>query len=935
MHATRSTLFPLLVWCILTAEAGWLVPQRAAGQVTTANVEGTVRDDKENPAPDVEVVARNQETGFHRIVYSSEKGTYSISALTPGIYEIRASHISFNPVTKKDVQLLVGQTVIVDFSLTGKDIEAKEVVVEAPAPVVDPRKTDLSVSVRPEQILSLPLNSRNFLELATVAPGAKVSSGGRGPVTTGAVNSRFISAFVDGGEFKSDGLGGVLGTSFGVTTNIVPEDAIREFQVITGLYKAEFSQASNGVINAVTKTGGNKMSATAFGFFRSSALNAQGAFEKKKPDFNRQQAGLSLGGPIVTDQTHFFVSFERDNINNYTTVNTGGVQPALEGTFKNPVIQNLLLARVTHRLSDDNSLDARWIHVETDNNPGNFGGLAALNNGFNLGFRLNSLLAEDRWALGDNTVNELRVHFQRYVKEASPASTDPEHVYLSSGITTGWNPNQPQNEEYERLQIRDDLSRSVSGLGGDHIFKGGVNFEREPLASKAEFSSGGVFTFRTDTSALPFQGSIGLGDAQTRSLNYKYGVYVQDDWTMFQNLTLNLGLRWDVETNMINNDYVNPLAGDTALTNHVPAAYLGTGHRDIDYGQIAPRLGAALDLFGDRSTIVHGGFGVFYDRVIYNVASNEQQDGRYSIYTIRFGAAAPATTSRDVLASYVERNLGTAAPGVTLLPSTVPTPYTRQWTVGATRQIGPGLAASLDYVSVRGYNEYTFFNVNYQNGIGGPRIATPRYGAITLLTSGGRSWYDALQLSLSRPYRGDWQMQVSYTLSWADNTFDDPFQGYVFQSSIVRAPSLQDERHRFVVSGMVNLPVDFQLSGVVTLASPRPFGPTSVITGTDDNHDGVLGDDFPSTGRNSLRPDPGKIMYWLKDVDLRVTKYFEIMNGNRIGVIAEAFNLFNWTNYTSFFTRLNQKDSKGNLLIGSPNDAFPGRQIQLGVRIFI
>src|SRR5207249_5018856 len=90
-------------------------------------------------------------------------------------------------------------------------------------------------------------------------------------------------------------------------------------------------------------------------------------------------------------------------------------------------------------------LDARWIHVETDNNPGNFGGLAALNNGFNLGFRLNSLLAEDRWALGDNTVNELRVHFQRYVKEASPASTDPEHVYLSSGITTGWNPNQPQN----------------------------------------------------------------------------------------------------------------------------------------------------------------------------------------------------------------------------------------------------------------------------------------------------------------------------------------------------------------------------------------------------------------------------------------------------------------------------------------------------------
>src|SRR5206468_8303595 len=99
--------------------------------------------------------------------------------------------------------------------------------------------------------------------------------------------------------------------------------------------------------------------------------------------------------------------------------------------------------------------------------------------------------------------------------------------------------------------------------------------------------------------------------------------------------------------------------------------------------------------------------------------------------------------------------------------------------------------------------------------------------------------------------------------------------------------------------------------------------------------DGVLGDDFPATGRNSLRPDPGKIMYWLKNVDLRVTKYFDIMNGNRIGLIAEAFNMFNWTNYTSFFTRLNQRDAKGNLLVRSPNDAFPGRQIQIGLRIFI
>src|SRR5206468_739217 len=112
------------------------------------------------------------------------------------------------------------------------------------------------------------------------------------------------------------------------------------------------------------------------------------------------------------------------------------------------------------------------------------------------------------------------------------------------------------------------------------------------------------------------------------------------------------------------------------------------------------------------------------------------------------------------------------------------------------------------------------------------------------------SWYDAIQLGVSRPYQGDWQMQLSYTLSWAFNTFDDPFAGYVFRSSILRAPSAQDERHRFVLSGLVNLPFEFQLSGIASIASPRPI---NVTTGTDDNRNGVVGDDFPPLGRNSER----------------------------------------------------------------------------------
>ena len=918
---------------LLTFIAGFCLLTPSFSQITTGNIEGTVLDEKGSPAPDVEVVARNQETGYYQIAYTSEKGKYRLASLIPGAYEVRARHISFNPVTKKNINLAVGQTVVIDFMMTGTEVQEKEIVVEAQAPLIDNKKSDLSVIVQPAQILSLPLNSRNFLELATVAPGAKTSTGGRGPVTTGAVNSRFTSAYIDGGEFKSDGLGGVLGTSFGVTTNIVPEDAIREFQVITSLYKAEYSKASNGVINAVTQTGTNELRGTAFSFFRAADLNAKGMFENEKPDFNRQQAGLSLGGPIVQDQTHFFVSYERDNINNFTTVSNGGIHREFEGTCKNPTIQNLLLTKLTHRFNDQNSLDVRWLNVTTDNTPGNFGGLLAASNGFNLSFRLNSLLATDRWLVNKNVVNELRVHYQHYIKDASPNSNEPAHVYLSSGVVTGWNANQPQVEDYQRFQIRDDLTYSLSEMAGNHVLKAGLDFEREPLSSKAEFSSGGVLTFRSDTSAQPFQGAIGLGDAQTQSLNYKYGFYGQDDWTAVPNLTLNLGLRWDVETNMINNDYTNPLAGDTALTNHVPSQYVGNGKRDIDYGQIAPRLGFAWDAFSDRSTVVHGGFGIFYDRIIYNVASNEQQNGRYSIYTIRFGSLVPSTLSRDTLRAYVTRNLGGATPAVTLIPSSVPAPYTRQLTLGISQQITPEFAASLDYIFIRGFNEYTFYNVNYQDSIGGKRVATPRYAGITLLTSDGQSWYKGFQFSLTRPYLGDWQMQFSYTLSWADNTFDDPFQGYVFRSSITRAPSLQDERHRFVLSGIANLPYDFQVSGIVTVASPRPYGPASAVTGTDNNRDGVLGDDFPASGRNSLRPDISKIRYWFKNVDVRITKYFPLTGNTKVGLIAEAFNVFNSPNYAGYLTRLNQKDSQGNFLFGTPNDAFPARQFQLGLRV--
>ena len=917
-----------------------LTPAHLRAQVTTSEIEGVATDVKGNVAPDVEIVVRNQESGIYQVAYTGKKGEFHFHLLVPGIYQVIARHLNYDTMVMKDVRLQVGQTSEVSFKLTPKEVLVKEVVVEATPPLIDTRKSDLSVTVQPEQIQNLPLNSRNFLELAEIAPGAKISTGGRGPVTTGAENSRFMSAFIDGGDFKNDDLGGVVGTSFGFTTNIVPEDAIREFQVITSMYKAEYSRASNGMINAITKSGGNEFHGSAFSLFRTTGLNARGPFETvtnpltgtAKPDYNRQQYGLSVGGPIVVDQTHFFLAAERNTINNFATVYTSGRQPALDGTYKNPTAEYLFLGKIDHQFAEGNTMEVRLLDVSTDNNPGNFGGTFAYDNGFNLSFRVMSLMADDKWVLGSNTVNELRLQYQRYRKTASPVALDPQRTYQSSGIVTGWNSNQPQTEEQDKYQFRDDLAYTIPDMMGSHTFKTGLTLTRERFYSQAAFFSGGAFTYTTDASPNPIRGTIGLGNPVTSAWNTAFGVYAQDDWSPIENLTLNLGLRWDFETNMINNNYVNPFGADSTLNAVVPQNYIGRGSRDVDYGAIAPRLGAAWDIFEDRSLVLRGGFGVFYDRMIWNLPSNELQNGRYNIYTVTFGPTAPATANRDTLISYINRGIGGApAPALVLFPNSVPTAHTVQWTAGLSHQVSPSLAVSLDYIHILGLNEYTSYDLNYfTNANTGARALTRRYGAIALITTDGKSWYDGIQVGITRPYLGDWQMQISYTLSWAFNTFDDPFAGYELRSSILRAPSLQDERHRLVVSGVVNLPFEFQLGGIASIASPRPI---AVVTGLDNNLDGTRTDDWQASGRNSDRPDPNKIRNWYKDVDLRLTRYFDIIGGTRLAVIVEAFNLFNWTNYLTFVTQMNALSRAGLPIYGSANTAYNPRQVQLGARV--
>lgn len=880
-----------------------------AAQTPTAHVTGFVQDSAARPLAGVEVRAANLKTGFEYQARTSTTGRYWLRGLPPGSYDLTARRIGMRPTTVSAVELAIGRTFEIDFTLQLSAVEVEPLRVGIAAPLIETTEAEISYVLEHRQIERLPEESRQFLDLANLVPGATrgtadatggTPSFGTTGVSVGGLSQKSLGILVDGGDF-TEGL-------FGDPAGSVPLLAIQEFEVIHSQYSADMGRAASGIVSVVTRRGGNDFVIEGLGLYRHHALNARGAFEAEKPDFNRLHWGVALGGPIVAGRTQFFTAFERRVQNNFSTVNTGGALPELEGSFETPFTDNLMFARIDHRVSDAHELTLRY-SGEIGEEVIDVGGGLAFDYGRTHSLDMHSVMLTHRWALGGSWLNEARLHFidsRRSLERVS--SPGPTLVYQDIGASAGPNEAEERNRS-ARLEMRDDLSWIASGSSGTHRLRFGAQLSWLQYEVASYFFADGLFRFARHTDSLPAFAQATFKDGpelQLNTGNVQLAAYVQDDWTPVRGLTLNLGLRYEVETNGSNQNWVSPFAGELP--------FIRTTEQPIDANNLSPRVGIAWDPFGRGRTVLRGGFGTFYDAFVAGPLLALERSSGVPLLLV----PNPGTTDVD------ELDPAGARP-VIWANGDIDTPMTRQYSLGVAQTLPGDVLLRVDGLLVEGRNLLVTRNLNPILPGAGP--VYPDFALVHQELSEGRVDAAMLMVWVHKAFPGGW-IDLGYTLADRKSTHDSRGRPFVPQTDpdmldldLEWGPAAWDERHRLTVTGGLTLPHDLGLTAKLVYASARPF---TAITGRDDNGDADgTNDRPPGEGRNARRgPD-------FFQTDLGLTWGGLSLGPTRLGVVLNVYNLFDTTN--------GEPESVLNVIgtpgFGQPRAAFPGRQVEVGVQV--
>lgn len=876
-------------------------PASLTGQTPSAAVTGRVQTDSA-PLAEAEITATNESNGYRYVGRSDETGRFWLRGLAPGTYTITARRIGFVAATHSGVALPVGSTVTVRFQLETSAVRLDPIVTVTRAPIVETTQSDVSYTLSQRQIADLPEESRQFVDLAQLAPGATTAyetPEGVASTSIGALNSYSVGILVDGGSFIRPGLNAQAGS--------VPLLAIQEFEVLTSGYSAEYGQAASGVINAVTRSGSNRLTVEALTRYRHRALNATGALESVKPDFNRMHAGVAVGGPLARDRTHAFVAVERRVENLFPTVETGGALPALEGSFKAPFTQNLLFARLDHHLDDRQEFTVRYLG-ELSNRRIDLGGTTVCSDwgpspvgaedfGVDVRQTMHSGLASYRRRIGETGLAESRVHVIRSGEDRDRLTTDPAMIRPTacsggnyySWLSNGW-----------RVEANQDFSFATAGRTGTHRFKFGVLAAWVQMYNLNRNFAHGAFSFADDTDSLPLSFLQSLDTAEVRLGNGQFGLYVQDEWSPTANLTFQLGLRYDIETNATNQGYQTPDAANFP--------FLSSEARPADTDNISPRLGFAWDPAGDGRTVVRGGFGIFYNQFTMWYSAVERIRSRLVIV---FG---PGTTDASQVPIPPD-----VPPFAILRGNEVPAPFTRQVSLGIERIVGGGIVLRVDGLLIEGRNIPI---LRALQTVPVPRY--PDYSVVDQVLNRGEANAKMLVLRAAKRFdRGS--IDVHYTLANRTATNDWWFQSVPqndpdsedFSGEL--GPAGWDERHRVVALGTAGLPGDFRVSGKAVYASARPF---NAVTRADTNGDNRPNDRPAGEGRNGRRgPD-------FLSVDVGIARTFRPGNGE-IDLVLNVYNLLNRDN----FTPTSVIGDISHPLFGQALGAYANRQAEIGLQV--
>jgi hypothetical protein len=900
-------------------------------QITTADVKGKIVDEKGEALPGARVFSKNVETGRERGVYTDSKGEYRLVALPPGTYDFTVEMEGFATQITQGVVLNVGMIATMDFTMKLATV-AETITVTGEAPLVETTESDISALVNEQQIISLPLNGRTFSELALLAPGAQRAESWdptktrMGNVSIGGGASRGINMSVDGGDNNDDAVGGQV-QSF-------TAEGIQEFEVITQRYKAEFGRATEGVVNVVTKSGTNDFHGTVFGFFRDDALNKNEYFAEQggieKPKFARQQFGFSLGAPIAKDKTHFFAAYERMQEDNYVTVYTYGYFPDAEGAVKQPFRDNNLTVRVDHTLNEKQFLMVRFAYQRNTLLNDYVGGTVTAESSATTKNFARSLMAAHTYAMSDTALNEFRFQYMWFHNSQYPDLTGSPTIGFAHA-TFGSQLNVPQETKQRKWIFKDDFSLHK----GSHDFKWGGEYQYEPMIGGLfGYLGEGYFIFVGDTitPADLYMYMIAGGKPDFGTLpHHKLNLYWQDDWKVSDQLTFNLGLRYELEKNIYFDQTGHP-GVDWLMANRTD---LYPYHPSDDYNNIMPRFGFAYDVKGDGKSVLRGGAGRYYDEIFLNVtlfadvSTHNKPPWCYPQYYLYGTDWASLGVNAGNLIDYVMSNYVWQAGNLLaatqrMIHPDSATPYSDQFSIGFSRQLTETMAFDADFVYIRSESERYGNRFNRNDVAAGGRTITNEVGEMRWYDTSGSGRYKGLNLSLRKRFANRTQLIFNYTLSKAEGN-----TGLGFGASPIDendplndrewGPRTYDSRHRFMISGIVQLPADIQLSGIVQYFSARPY---NITTGYDENGDGIR-NDLPSDISN-INAGRGGDFFTL---DMRFTKFIRF-SGNTLELMFEVFNLGNRVNYTSY-----DGVRRNTTTFGTPSRTRANpMQAQLGVR---
>ena len=957
----------------------------AAAQQGSAEMRGRVVDSRDGLLPLTELVLRNQDTGILRRIVSNADGSYFVSGVAPGLYELSAVRSGFKKYAHRGLRLEVGKTATVDVQLEVGGWE-EQITVTTEGSVVDVTSKEVGGHITSRELTDLPSINRNYIGFIGLLPGVVPSiatdSFAADSITANGQDSRNNSYLLDGANNDDD----VAGQRAGSQAR-PPLEAIQEFQVLTSQFDAEFSQTTGAIVNAITRQGTNAFHGSAFAFVQDASMTQRDFFARQnalaKPDTTFQQYGLTLGGPVVKDKAHFFASVERVVIDDARTINI----PSRPDLSASPTARTRVwntLVRFDHQIKPGQTWSVRWLREQAPQRN-------VISPADGLPTSLAAARAEDdldqtvvgalNSSLGNTRFNTLRLAFtQEDVVMANPGFDSNGHrqdllpptlrylAYVDQQI------NVAQVKVDHAYQAEDTFSWFVPGKKGDHNLRVGAQYEYATADVDVHGNLNGTFVFHgndpfspADPRTYPERLNIRVPGRSALSMKaHRLGAFTQDKWKVGRRLTLSLGLRYDLEVIPFREED-NPRFPD-------PSDY------PVDRNNLAPRVGFAFDPRGDGRMVVRGGYGRFFDRTHFEIISSILTTGVFSdSFVVSFPAnaadpgpsrgARPAdpllrngpTVDRALLAQLFPPGTRARNTGNVFLDNPERrTPYADQLSIGFERALDPALSVSVDYVHAFGRDQFMARDLNP-----GVRVDTTRTGRIVrqdpafvssvyMRVNNGRTDYDALLLRVERRWAGACRFRLAYTLSRSrgntsgvftpDGIATGPLSPFQYLDDMRLAanegPTNVDRRHNLVLAGSAVVPGTGGLTAaaMVRALSGLPF--TIQDTGVDADRNGVLFDPLPAGtysgsgpnsftventgGRNGAR-GPG---FFQADVRLG---YRFALGGRRLDVFGEVFNLTDRANFDVSATNGDRRSSNFLTYVALRAGAAP-RTGQVGMR---